>query len=73
MNQSEKNIKSSRNDFTYSGIIYLCLMFRSFKYKDFIRLFDGWLVGFYGISTSVGYLTPNPFLYNKNCSNNSVR
>ena len=22
-----------------------------------------WLVGFYGISTFVGYLTPNPFLY----------
>ena len=23
----------------------------------------GWSVGFYGISTIVGYLTPNPFLY----------
>ena len=23
----------------------------------------GWLFGFYGISTFVGYLTPNPFLY----------
>ena len=23
---------------------------------------DGWLVGFYGISTFVGYLMPNPFL-----------
>ena len=23
---------------------------------------DGWLLGFYGISTFVGYLTPNPFL-----------
>ena len=22
----------------------------------------GWLVGFYGISTFVGYLRPNPFL-----------
>ena len=22
----------------------------------------GWLFGFYGISTFVGYLTPNPFL-----------
>ena len=22
----------------------------------------GWLVGFYGVSTFVGYLTPNPFL-----------
>ena len=25
----------------------------------------GWLFGFYGISTFVGYLTPNPFLYNQ--------
>ena len=24
---------------------------------------DGWLLGFYGISTFVGYITPNPFLY----------
>ena len=24
---------------------------------------DGWLVGFHGISTFVGYLMPNPFLY----------
>ena len=24
--------------------------------------FVGWLVWFYGISTFVGYLTPNPFL-----------
>ena len=23
----------------------------------------GWLVWFYGISTIVGYLTPNPFFY----------
>ena len=23
---------------------------------------EGWLVGFYGISAFVGYLTPNPFL-----------
>ena len=23
----------------------------------------GWLGGFYGISTFVGYLTPNPFLW----------
>ena len=29
------------------------------------KLLDGlvWFVGFYGISTFVGYLTPNPFLY----------
>ena len=29
--------------------------------QDKIRML-GWL-GFYGISTFVGYLTPNPFLY----------
>ena len=23
----------------------------------------GWFVGFYGISTFVGYLTPNPILF----------
>ena len=26
--------------------------------------FVGWLVGFYGISIFVGYLTPNPFYVN---------
>ena len=33
-----------------------------------------WLVGFYGISTLVGYLTPNPFFLQKisSISNNSV-
>ena len=28
--------------------------------RDILRLV--WFVGFYGISTFVGYLTPNPFL-----------
>ena len=28
----------------------------------YIIIIQGWLVGFYGISTFVGYLTPNPFL-----------
>ena len=32
----------------------------------------GWLVEFYGISTFVGYLTPNPFYENSSISNNSV-
>ena len=27
-----------------------------------LRVLVGWFVGFYGISTFVGYLTPNPFL-----------
>ena len=28
----------------------------------FLKPLIGWFVGFYGISTFVGYLTPNPFL-----------
>ena len=31
--------------------------------KEACTLENRWLVGFYGISTFVGYLTPNPFLY----------
>ena len=31
-----------------------------------------WLVGFYGISTFVGYLMSNPFYINSSISNNSV-
>ena len=36
--------------------IFLGLFFYSSK------LLVGWFVGFYGISTFVGYLMPNPFL-----------
>ena len=35
-------------------------------------LIVGWLFKFYGISTFVGYLTPNPFYTNSSISNNSV-
>ena len=40
---------------------------------SFYRL-DAWLLGFYGISTFVGYLRPNPFLYKlvSSISNNSI-
>ena len=31
--------------------------------QEAIFLKIGWLFGFYGISTFVGYLMPNPFLY----------
>ena len=34
-----------------------------FHMTPFELILVGWLVGFYGISTFVGYLTPNPFLY----------
>ena len=27
------------------------------------KMFVGWLFGFYGISTFIGYLMPNPLLY----------
>ena len=32
------------------------------RIKEKIDCLVGWLVGFYGISTFFGYLTPNPFL-----------
>ena len=40
------------------------LIFIIFTYKIYHHLIAGycWLVGFYGISTFVGYLMPNPFL-----------
>ena len=41
-----------RSTHTRSGNTWFCL-----------QLMIGWLCGFYGISTSVGYLMPNPFLY----------
>ena len=30
---------------------------------NWMSVLVGWLFGFYGISTLVGYLMPNPFLY----------
>ena len=44
----------------------LCLVLYSFctnLLHSLIMWLVGWLVGFYGISTFVGYLTTNPFLY----------
>ena len=40
----------------------------------FSKVYDGWLFGFYGISTFVGYLMLNPFLHEiiSSISNNSV-
>ena len=31
---------------------------------EFVSMLVSWLVGFYGKSTFVGYLTPNPFYMN---------
>ena len=39
----------------------ICFLF--FLLFSILFLLNGWLVGFYGISTFVGYLVPNPFLY----------
>ena len=33
------------------------------RYHNFKTKLFGWLFGFYGISTFVGHLTQNPFLY----------
>ena len=42
--------------------IRICLVIRLWNDNN---VSDGlvWFVGFYGISTFVGYLTPNPFLF----------
>ena len=39
------------------NIVYMCML------QEYWLV--GWMFGFYGISTFVGYLTPNPFLYKK--------
>ena len=45
------------------------MIFRKFKNHKYlldqetVDLIVGWLFGFYGISTFVGYLKPIPFLY----------
>ena len=45
------------------GLVFkICLIWFT-KIVGYLMPNLGWLVGFYGISTSVGYLTPNPFLY----------
>ena len=52
--------------------IYICLCIYVFIYiciyvciyiDIYIFIYVGWLFGFYVISTFVGYLLPNPFLY----------
>ena len=40
------------------------VMVRKLDWQTFTSELDGWLVGFYFISTFVGYLTPNPFHVN---------
>ena len=46
----------SENDFKFSFCLFLIII------RTFLSSV-GWLFGFYGISTIVGYLMPNPFLY----------
>ena len=51
----------SRNNW-HSDILYLSNPFATGS-NDTRSFYVGWLFGFYGISTFVGYLMPNPFLY----------
>ena len=56
------------------NVLFICLSFRFllplpyafFHLFLYVLLYDWfvlvWFVGFYGISTFVGYFTPNPFL-----------
>ena len=60
--------KSQNSIFFSCAIIAECGLVLSSKSAMFLLLmstkrFLGWLIGFYGISTFVSYLTPNPFLF----------
>ena len=60
-----------RPKYSHTEVTILNLMFNYFYKKNhspplfwnIYRFSIYWLVGFYGISTFVGYLIPNPFLY----------
>ena len=69
-NNSIKN-----QSFVYSQLNDQTDLFLTFQFSIsylFVCLFV-WLVGFYGVSTFVGYLMLNPFLYkNSSISNNLV-
>ena len=39
---------------------------------NLVHSLASWMVGFYGIATFIGYLTPNPFYENSSILNNSV-
>ena len=65
--RSKSNFEVKKN-YKKDSLVIVNLVF--FKYKNDVseRILKlvGWLVGlfgFYGISTFVGYVTPNPFLY----------
>ena len=56
------NNKSRRSDFSTNVDETLSFTMSELKENFFIAQLLVWLVGFYGISTFVGYLTPNRFL-----------
>ena len=43
--------------------IYICMYVYSMLHIYICTYIVGWLFRFHGISTNVGYLIPNPFLY----------
>ena len=53
------------NNFLSNDKLYLhaVIWFQMVDNGLFASEMVGWLVGFYGISIFVGYLTPNPFSY----------
>ena len=52
-----KNNQSHTHTHTHDIKLDICFLWGSSP------VVDGWLFGFYGISTVEGYLIPNPFLY----------
>ena len=62
------NSNSLKNNITYKLFTYKSYMYNHLTVSK--QMIDvklnwlvSWLIGFYGISTFVGYLMPNPFLY----------
>ena len=52
------NLESYERHHFFAGVMRDLTPLQEIKLAKLV----GWFVGFYGISTFVGYLTPNPFL-----------
>ena len=66
MNEETKKVHPVKNSTTTIFVFFLfSLQMKKEKTKtENLKSFIlGWLFGFYGISTFVGYLMPNPSLY----------
>ena len=63
MLQTKISRKNENSNFQYHLHSHVIFSLYDMSLLEIKGVLYGWLVGFYGISTFVGYLTPNPFLY----------